>query len=131
MSEYWDDYGDDRDWDYWDDYGDAEREDAWRDDRDEEGRPRYRRRRGKKGLLKKVIDFLKYSLVIVLLLSFLTASTIPVLAQSHAPSDRGYEFSYRLLGLSKNLYGVHAEPGWMLIVGQDGLITEAKNLNGM
>ena len=128
MSDYWD-YGDDWDWDYWDDYGEAEREDAWRHG-DGEGRS-SRRRRKRGGLLKKVIDWLKYSLAIVLLLSLLTASTAPVLAQSHAPSGSGYKFSYRLLGLSKNLYGVHAEPGWMLIVGQDGLITEAKNLNGM
>ena len=131
MSDYWD-HGDDWDWDYWDDYGEAAREDAWRDEMDEEERPRHRRRKRRDGLLKKIVDFLKYSLVIILLLSFLTASTIPVLAQSHhVPSSSGYKFSYRLLGLSKNLYGVHAEPGWMLIVGEGGLITEAKNLNGM
>jgi len=130
VSDYWD-YGDDWDWDYWDDYGEAAREDAWRDDRDEEEHPRRRRRRRKKGLLKKIIDFLKYSLVIVLLLSLLMTSPIPVLAQGYVTSGSGYEFSYRLLGLSKNLYGVHAEPGWMLIVGEGGLITEAKNVDGM
>ena len=128
MSDYWDDYGDDRDWDYWDDYGEAEREDAWRYEEDEEDHPRRRRR--KRGLLKKIVEWLKYSLAIALLAALLTASMAPAMAQGRAPSG-GYEFSYRLLGLSKNLYGVHAEPGWMLIVGQDGLITEARNVNGM
>lgn len=109
--------------DLWRDYLRGEPDRFWRGR--EEADSSWLERMFKK-LARKIVEWFKYSLMIALMLA-LALSAAPAVAALGASSGE-YQFSYRLLGLSKDLYGVHAEPGWMLIVGEGGLIAEARRV---